>query len=238
MSNSVKNDLKKFETAKGVQLAKITREHLKAWMQRYNSKVYMSEIETDNGKNAKFYICKPSRSVMSFVQRYQLEGNIQKVESILLKNSVLGGNMELLKDESDGGDDSVIMAVLQDIMGTMEIAPSKLEKLDNHTFEKFKDVYSCVIEYNDNETTRTAVFTIAKPNRIVRHKIAKSQADNKISKVEGILIKECVLDGDIKLLKEEREGGFDSVYRAITTEIAKLMERKNSEIKKLSLQQI
>lgn len=228
INNSINNDL-------------VTKEKLKEYFSK-GWTIAETTVVTAENKLESYIIKRPSRSIMAMIEYYTELNQIEKVESVLIQNCILAGNKDLLKDESKGGDDGVYMALLEDVLSMVVILPCVLNRKKKHNFGSFKEVYNATITYNDiedgKEVERFAAFSLAKPNRLVRHKIAKLQSQNSTMAVHQTLIKECVLGGNMELLKDEDKGGKDEIYFTLIREVTKLMKRKQSEVKKLLPQQV
>lgn len=101
---------KKFQTA-----AEVTSEMISAWEEKYMGKIYPIVVPIDGEIQPKFFIRKPDRVILNQLSRYTAEKDFEKANSTLIKNCVLGGDMQYLEDGSNGGIDEVYYSVLDAI---------------------------------------------------------------------------------------------------------------------------
>jgi hypothetical protein len=81
-----------------------------------------------NGKTAKFVIANPPRTILDVVTDLgQDKKNLKKIEEIMIKSAVLGGDMVYLDTEE--GDTQTYLAVLEDVGKRFEPRRSRSRKL-------------------------------------------------------------------------------------------------------------
>jgi len=108
----------KFQT-----IGQITKEDITKWKQT-KSGLKRIEIPLDDedlsgqGEKACFIICKPTRNVLSAITLYAKEQDIEKINDLLVKNCVLGGDMKYL--DTEVGDTQVYTTVLEELGKLME----------------------------------------------------------------------------------------------------------------------
>lgn len=94
------------------------------WEAKYGKdRIVDLEVETASGKNAKFVLRKPNRTVMEAIGEPASKGNVAKVNQIFIANCVLGGDMEALENDGD-----VYAEVLSQIVELTSKAKSKVKK--------------------------------------------------------------------------------------------------------------
>lgn len=89
----------------------ITKEQIAKWKQTKGKLTELS-IPLDT-KDAKFVICKPPRNILSALAQYGQDGEVEKVNNLLISNCVLGGDMVYL--DEDKGDLQVYMTMLDEL---------------------------------------------------------------------------------------------------------------------------
>lgn len=109
----------------------ITEGDIAAWKK---TKANLTEVtipmddEPEGGKVAKFIIANPPRRILDVVTDLgQDKKNLKKIEEIMIKSAVLGGDMIYL--DSEKGDTQVYLAVLEDVGKRFEPRRSKSKKL-------------------------------------------------------------------------------------------------------------
>lgn len=103
----------------------ITAADIKKWKQtKGRLKEVIIPLDDDDikaeGESAKFIICAPTRNILSAIAHYGQEKNIDKINELLMKNCVLGGDMKYLEEEQGVGDTSVYLSVLEEVGKLME----------------------------------------------------------------------------------------------------------------------
>lgn len=83
----------------------------------------------------------------------------------------------------------------------------------------------------EDEDQQEANFIIIPPSRNVINASGKSALDKDISKVNDIMIKNCVLGGDMKYLDPEYKD--QTVFLFVLAEIGKLQKVREGSLKKL-----
>ena len=68
-----------------------------------------------DGKTAKFIICKPTRNLLPAITQYGKEENVDALNTLLITNCVLGGDMDYLDSDID-----VYLEVLKHVGKQME----------------------------------------------------------------------------------------------------------------------
>jgi hypothetical protein len=98
----------------------ITKDIIENW-KKTKSGLRQIEIPVDeelNGKSAKFIICKPTRNLLPVITQYGKDQNIEALNTLLVTNCVLGGDMAYMDDEN--GDMAVYLAVLEEVGKQMQ----------------------------------------------------------------------------------------------------------------------
>lgn len=84
---------------------------------------------------------------------------------------------------------------------------------------------SVMLDDEDLTTSgKAAKFIICKPTRNVLSAITEYAKDQNITKINEVLITNCVLGGDMQYLDEDK--GDTQVYTTVLEELGKLMEKK------------
>ena len=97
----------------------ITAEDNAKWEAQYGkSRISDLDIEVD-GKTYKFIVRKPDRNVLKAIGRHAAQKDVEKVNVVLIKNCVLGGDMEAL--EKDG-------EVYLEVLDSVNLLKSKAKK--------------------------------------------------------------------------------------------------------------
>lgn len=117
------------EKATFQKIGDVTDAMIKTWKQT-KGKLKRIDISLDEndfdgtGEKASFIICPPTRNILSAIAHYGQEKNIDKVNELLIKNCVLGGDMQYLEETEGVGDTSVYLSVLEEVgklMGTKKV---------------------------------------------------------------------------------------------------------------------
>lgn len=81
--------------------ADVTSEMIQDWKAKYNQE-YLEEVSiSNNGKDYKFIIKKPTRFAMDAMAQFGIEKNVSEANKTLIANTVLGGDLDAM--EQDGG---------------------------------------------------------------------------------------------------------------------------------------
>lgn len=95
--------------------ADITPEMRSDWYEKYpDMRVIEVPLDEDdlNAEVAEFYVRKPSRNVIEQIAKFAADKDIAKANQVLIKNCVIGGDMEYLDAEASA-DGDVYFAVLE-----------------------------------------------------------------------------------------------------------------------------
>lgn len=102
----------------------ITEDQNRKWEAMYGkSRIMDLQIEIDDDRIYNFVVRKPDRSIIKAIGNYAAKNDVEKVNEVLIKNCVLGGDMEAL--EKDGG---VYLKVLENVNLLNQKAKSTLKK--------------------------------------------------------------------------------------------------------------
>lgn len=105
------------------KFSEITKEKISEWKKTKGKLKQISIPLDDNdfdetGASANFVICAPTRNVLSALAHHGQEKDIDKVNELLIKNCVLGGDMQYLDKEI--GDTAIFLSVLDEVGKLME----------------------------------------------------------------------------------------------------------------------
>jgi hypothetical protein len=102
----------------------ITTTQNKEWEAKYGkARIIDLKIETQDGTVAKFVLRKPDRSVLELMAQHGIKNDIKSTNRALIKNCVLGGDMEAL--EKDG---EVYLEILTQLNKLKHEAKSTVKK--------------------------------------------------------------------------------------------------------------
>lgn len=82
----------------------------------------------------------------------------------------------------------------------------------------------------DDVNGETADYIICRPSRKVLSAVGQYGSQGNLNKANEVLIKNCVLKGDMTHIEDEKDG---RVFLAVLKEIGKLNEEKAAVVKKL-----
>jgi len=99
----------------------ITKEQIAKWKQT-NGKLKEITITVPGliDEEFKFIICKPHRGVLSAMTEASKDKDADKVTDLLIKNCVLGGDMDSINEDDKTSDVSVYLGILDELGKFME----------------------------------------------------------------------------------------------------------------------
>lgn len=114
----------------------------------------------------------------------------------------------------------------------------KLSEIDDQMIEAWKEKYGRVsitkIPLDEDDIDgEAATFYVRKPDRFVINASAKSAKQDNFDKANDILIKNCVLGGDVQYLDLNCETGDEDIYYSLTDELALMLQKRKAQTKKL-----
>ena len=105
--------------------SEVTEMMIQDWQDKFKTKVRIIEVpivvdEVPTGEKAKFFIRKPDRTLLDQLSKHYADREYGKANSVTVKNCVLGGDMNYLAPESEGGNDDIFSAVLNAVAELVE----------------------------------------------------------------------------------------------------------------------
>jgi hypothetical protein len=116
-------------------------------------------------------------------------------------------------------------------MSEFQKASDVTQDMINSWAEKFKSrirIIEIPITKDEIPTGDKAKFFIRKPDRTLIDVISKHSAENDYGRANSVLMKNCVLGGDMIYLASEDDGGQDDIYRGVLDAIGMLVEKKKA----------
>lgn len=108
------------------------------------------------------------------------------------------------------------------------LTKAEIEALkEKHGYVELYEVPTGEVEDEENK----ASFILTKPSRKVIMAMAKYAQEKDLDRANNVLIKSCVLAGDMEALDEEK--GSTDVYLSVLDRLGKLTEVKKGAVKKL-----
>lgn len=122
--------MKAEEKQKFQKASDVTESMIKDWKREFKGVEQINvplDPEALNGKEAVFYVRKPNRTILNALTRYAADKQFERANNFMIKNCVLGGDMQYLDDEE--GDDDVYLTLLEDISNLIQKRKSRVKKL-------------------------------------------------------------------------------------------------------------
>jgi len=107
---------KEYQTA-----AQVTDAMIQEWERKFNCKVRSIEVPIGSqDEKPRFFLRKPDRVILNQLTRLTGDKDYEKANETLIKNCVLGGDMQYLDTEENGGNDEVYYSVLDAVGDLVE----------------------------------------------------------------------------------------------------------------------
>lgn len=89
------------------------------------------------------------------------------------------------------------------------------------------------LSFGEDDTPKVAQFICRKPTRDEMKPLTKYAADKDFDSFNKLMMKTCVLGGDVHYLQPAEKGGNDDVFLDLQAEMGTLFSRKKAQVKKL-----
>jgi hypothetical protein len=76
---------------------------------------YLVDDTNVNGPQAKFYVCQPTRPVVSAITQYASDKDFDKANDTTFNSCVLGGDMKYVKESSPDFEEDIYYSLLGDV---------------------------------------------------------------------------------------------------------------------------
>ena len=108
---------------------------------------------------------------------------------------------------------------------------AEIKTAEKKELEKANPLLKVISIPLDGEELTEATFIIAPPSRNVINAIAKVGSEGNIAKANNILLKNCVLGGDMAFIDPEYKD--QSIFLTVLGELGELQKAKEVTVKKL-----
>jgi hypothetical protein len=120
-----------------------------------------------------------------------------------------------------------------------KVVKVRVSKMSKSQIQEWKDagkkpveVVVPVDEDDVNLEGEVAEIWITRPNRAVLNSIASYSQKGMFSRINTLMIKNCVLGGDEDYITEGNEKYDDDIFETVMNEISNLTEKRRAKVKK------
>ena len=134
MSNEKKQAGEKTTDEKGVKIrvSKISKSQIEEWKNAGKKPVEVVIPDEDDvnleGEVAEIWITRPNRTVLNSIASYSQKGMFSRINDLMLKNCVLGGDVDYITEGNEKYDDDIFETVMTEISNLTERRRAKVKK--------------------------------------------------------------------------------------------------------------